>query len=663
MEATHDAPEPSLQALKSYYRTGRDNLGTEFFARCLEHCYSYKRAAGYFSSSALKTWSSTLVRLIADKVHIFLLISPELSEEDAEALKQATTEESRLQILATMGERLIEEVFAFAQTPDDASKRIALMAWMIASGQLEIRFALPRHIDDAGMFHEKSGIFAFPSAVKVGFVGSANETYSGHVRNYEKVVVFRSWLAEDATRVVEVERDFDDQWSGKDEDLLISPLSESSLALIRTRAPAERPHLGTSFPTTFPTQKQVVNDRRWRHQEEALKKFLESKAGILEMATGTGKTNTALKIAKVLLDDGLVRSIIVSTEGTDLLDQWFRTIVTWETAEAKGLRVLRHYGEHHQSQTFALRPLDAALIVSRQQLRAVLSQLDPKVQAQTLIVHDEVHGFGAPQCIRDLKGLQKQFAYRLGLSATPEREYDAIGSAFVEEEIGPVVYSFGLRDAIERGILVEFNYVPISYQLTDEDKKRLSMVYSKKALRQKEGNPMSKEEVWTELARVYKTAEQKPMLFANYLHEHSEALNGAIIFVEERWYGDQLLPTLHQYTNKYRTYYAEDDRDNLLKFGRGEIDCLVTCHRISQGIDIRALRTVAILSSARARLETIQRIGRCLRVDPSNPAKRALVIDFVRDESNRVPGEADFETSDAGRRQWLSELATAKRKE
>ena len=59
----------------------------------------------------------------------------------------------------------------------------------------------------------------------------------------------------------------------------------------------------------------------------------------------------------------------------------------------------------------------------------------------------------------------------------------------------------------------------------------------------------------------------------------------------------------------YRTYYAEDDRDHLEQFARGEIDCLITCHRISQGIDLRSLRTVVLFASARSKLETIQRIG------------------------------------------------------
>ena len=83
----------------------------------------------------------------------------------------------------------------------------------------------------------------------------------------------------------------------------------------------------------------------------------------------------------------------------------------------------------------------------------------------------------------------------------------------------------------------------------------------------------------------------------------------------------------------------------------------MTCHRISQGIDIRSLNTVVLFASARARLETIQRIGRCLRIDPSRPDKRALVIDFVRPASptDTVPN------ADQERCQWLTALAQVRK--
>jgi superfamily II DNA or RNA helicase len=95
----------------------------------------------------------------------------------------------------------------------------------------------------------------------------------------------------------------------------------------------------------------------------------------------------------------------------------------------------------------------------------------------------------------------------------------------------------------------------------------------------------------------------------------------------------------------------------LREFATGVLDCLITCHRVSEGIDIRSVKTVVLLSADRARLETIQRIGRCLRTDHKDPDKRALVVDFIRRgaSADRAP------TADEERRNWLEGLATIRR--
>ena len=87
----------------------------------------------------------------------------------------------------------------------------------------------------------------------------------------------------------------------------------------------------------------------------------------------------------------------------------------------------------------------------------------------------------------------------------------------------------------------------------------------------------------------------------------------------------------------------------------GDLECLITCHRLSEGIDIRSLNSVILFSSERARLETIQRIGRCLRTDPDNPDKVANIVDFIRDGGGDGEPNADEE-----RRDWLVELSHVK---
>jgi superfamily II DNA or RNA helicase len=432
---------------------------------------------------------------------------------------------------------------------------------------------------------------------------------------------------------------------------MVTALSEATIKTIRAMSPKDRPDFRED-PVN------VVSASKWVHQAEAVEAFCTARHGVLEMATGTGKTKTALLIADKLLAERKISGFIVSVNGTDLLDQWSKQLVTWAQARRPPLTVLRQYESHYQAQTYALHPAGRILVISRQQLVQMFHLLPVETRSSLLIIHDEVHGLGAPSLRNDIPGENVSFAYRLGLSATPERDYDAAGSKFIESEIGPVVYRFTIEDAIRKGILSEFTYIPLEYALTDEDRRRLKAVYTKKAARKLAGNPMSDEELWTEIARVYKTAAEKPSVFANYLIDHQDVLKRSIIFVEEMEYGSRILPIISNYTHNYRTYYAEDDRAELIRFADNEIDCLITCHRISQGIDIQNLRVVILFASARSRLETIQRIGRVLRIDPTDPNKRAVVIDFVR-RKNEEDGQ--YPSADEDRASWLTELSKVKR--
>ena len=74
-------------------------------------------------------------------------------------------------------------------------------------------------------------------------------------------------------------------------------------------------------------------------------------------------------------------------------------------------------------------------------------------------------------------------------------------------------------------------------------------------------------------------------------------------------------------------------------------------------MDIKSVDTIVLFAADATRLQTIQRIGRALRSDPDNPKKVATVVDFIWE------GEDEEETADSRRRDYLSELAKARRKE
>lgn len=646
-----------LAALKPHYRSGMDDLAAEFFAPCLQEAKLYRRAAGYFSSTALLTWMDALPRLVqGDDLKVLLIAAPELSPQDKAVLRELVAHEKRAEYRRMVVERMLEDIVVLAENPADNGVRARIFAWLVANGRLDIRFAFATHIEAPGIFHEKMGIFEFVGDSRVAFTGSANETLGGHHLNYESIDVYRSWIVGDAERVGTKVAQFDEAWDNDAEGLDVERPSAETVARLRARAPQNLPRRRTS------RSDEGSEKWRWRHQEEAVEAFLEKRSGVLEMATGTGKTRTTLKIFQRLIDAGQLKGAVVATDGTDLLDQWAAELDGWTLQSNRPWLVYRQYERYREMGEFALEPEGGILVISRAQLAKALGRIPGEAMGNMIVVHDEVHGLGVPSLVTSLKGKHGQFGWRLGLSATPERSYDEDGNRFILGEIGPTVYPFPVEAAIARGVLSEFDYVPLPYELTDGDRKRISRVYALRAARKREGNPMSKEEFWTELAKVYKTAEMKPQVFFEYLEEHTALLRDCIIFVETKEYGHGLLEGLHEHTTRYRTYYAEDDRNHLEQFARREIDCLVTCRRVSQGIDLRSLRTVVLFASARSKLETIQRIGRCLRVDPDAPDKRALVVDFVRDV---VPSSEDGEipSADEERREWLTSLSSVRRTE
>lgn len=645
----------AFDQIKGHYRSGHDDLAAGFFQPCMREARRYRRAVGYFSTSALLSWADSLPRLaLEDGLKVQLIASPELSEHDRTTLRSLESTEQRDAYRAMMVDEILEAIVAFAETPSDLGLRAQIFAWLVANDRLELRFAFAEHIDDPGIFHEKIGIFDFSDNRAVAFTGSANETSGGHRRNYESIDVYRSWVPSEYERVAIKIEQFEEAWYGVAEGLRVLAPSSGVLARLRARASRRLHDRAVDAPKN---ESASVSDPRWRHQEEAVAAFMEAHAGILEMATGTGKTRTAIKILDRLIAEGHIDSAIVTTDGIDLLDQWVRELEVWALSKEPTWLIYKHFERHHQLGEFALDPHHALLVVSREQLHKIIARLPDRVKVKMFVVHDEVHGLGTPSLVRNLKHVHDQFKWKLGLSATPDRAYDDVGNEFIETALGKTLYKFPLELAIQRGVLTEFDYLPLCYDLTEGDRDRLAAVYARRAARAREGNPMSDEELWTDIAKVYKTAEMKPVVFADQLNKNPEWLSRAIVFVETKEYGAKILTIIDRFTHRYRTYYAEDDRAHLISFANGEVDCLITCHRISQGIDIRSLSTVVLFASARAKLETIQRIGRVLRADPNDPTKRALVIDFVRPQ---YPSD-ELLNADQERCIWLTQLAKTRR--
>ena len=614
---------------KEDYRSGYDDIVAELIQPSLQHASAYWRAVGYFSSSALEAFGAPLGEFVKHDGSIRLVTSVELSQSDLEAIKEGASKQE-------VCSRRLDEIIKnqFANGVGSGTERLSLLLEM---DRLEIRIAVPKR--GTGIYHEKIGVF-LNGEDYVAFSGSSNESRNAFENNRECIDVYTSWSS--PVRAQRKRKHFEEVWKGTDKGVDVFSFPDAVKNNL-IRVCEEHRSRGIRNKET---------SRKWRHQDEAVEKFVAAERGILNMATGTGKTRTALRILTALFHCREIDTVIVCTDGNDLLDQWYGELLGERRNAGRDIRVFRHYRDWKQAQEFSLDPNGAFLLVAREPAAMALKNLNSEQGRRTLLVHDEVHGLGSPGNKKRLTGLSDHIRYRLGLSATPERPYDDDGNLFIEEHIGPVLMTFGLREAIERGILAPFHYYPLGYQPTNDDRGKIAALYKRKKAREDAGEPMSETDLWMEIARIYKTSEAKLPIFAEFIRENQDLLRRCIVFTETMDYGHRVLEIVHQFRPDFHTYFSGEEQSTFRRFAWGDLECLLTCHRLSEGIDIQSLNTVILFSSEKGQLETIQRIGRCLRTNPDDPDKVANIVDFIREPNDNPELNADEE-----RRNWLIELS------
>lgn len=452
----------SLRALPTEpeLETSTDRLIEQFYTPALSHSVSYDRGVGYFTSAWLRMAGSGLAQLASNGGRARVLASPKLDRDDCAAIARGVDARTDPVLLRSLKEAISE----LAQ--DLETNTLVAMAWMLADNLLDFRIAVPTG-DLDGDFHDKFGILWDAEGNGVSFHGSQNDSQRAF-RNYEAISVFYSWVdAREYLRVKNHQARFDRLWDNGDSNLRVYDMPDAIRRnLLQYVEKSPRPYAARGAATEDPAS------RKWRHQAEALRAFLAAKHGILEMATGTGKTRTSIQILEELIARDQVSTAIVAAHGTDLLDQWHKELIR----RGCTFPVSRAYNTHREAQSYINDPGRSILLTSRMNLADIVSRLPREMIKKAMIICDEVHGMGSPALVAALSGKITPFAFRLGLSATPDREYDEAGNEFIECEIGPVIFRFDLQTAIQRSILCPLDYIELEYEFSDEDKADVAAV-------------------------------------------------------------------------------------------------------------------------------------------------------------------------------------------
>ena len=689
-----------IAELKPSYDSGfGDNLGKEFYSPCLENCKEYRRMTGEFRSSVIFDWGKALLKILDnsdDKCMIKIIANPSLNSFDAEALKKTLNDNNEIDSFDKIYEDAKSLVNKDLDKKDEREVKLKIFAYLIYKKKLILKFAFPNHVPRPGMFHEKKGIFYFNEGLKVGFNGGPNESHGGHELNIEGIDVFTNLNGNNA-HIEDSEMKFDLAWNDKAPGFKTKPLSKKTLEKIKLEAPNTRQELdqiikkaydkkkdtlgdllddqqieklkGLSFSNSINENKKEdyleVTQKKWEFQKKAREIFIEKKWGLLEMATGTGKTRTALSIATQLINEKRINKIIVQMKGTDLIRQWRQNIDQWTRSKiSESINVLELSSDKNELDSFLLGfnlPEVDLLLIRQSNLPVLLDRLAEKNLSKTLIIHDEVHDLFAEQISQQVIGKQDNFGFKLGLSATIREPFNIEREKTLFKEIqgggDEPIFSYDLIQAIKDGVLVESNLIPLSYKLYEDEKAKIKSAYTRYKSRMDEGWLKHEAEAQRniEISDVRKNARNKLEVFENNINYLKEKLRRSFVFADETDYGKDILNFLIPHIN-VKTHFQDADKKNLENFSNNKIDCIINVLKLSQGIDIQNLNTIVLFATPTGR-QFIQRIGRVLRKDKDNPNKKAIIVDFFDEDDLKNENE---ESSDYRRYLELKKITEAR---
>jgi superfamily II DNA or RNA helicase len=610
------------------YRSGEDNLVADFYRPCLSVAHRYDRASGYFRSSVLLAIGVSLLDFVKRGGRIRLICSPDLTEAELEAFEQGYR--SREDVVKGALLREIDEIF---RDPAFAYQASAI-ATFIAIGSMDVRIAFSA--SNHGIYHEKLGIFFDGHSNIVSFKGSTNETWSGwHERgNHESFDVFRSW--EEAGELARVERHvayFERLWRGKVRGLDIQPFPEVAIAEIRKHAKPTLEDL--NMPKTAGSRTLLP------HQDKALTDWRRNRRrGIIEHATGSGKTFTALSALSEHLQNGDPALVLVPSYL--LFTQWQNEIQT-EIPSAVILgagagRTAWKQPGRIESFTANDRSLGQRVILSTMQT-ARSEDFARRVRGgdHLLLVADEVHRTGSTE---NRQLFEMKSGARLGLSATPRRYGDPDGTAAIFSYFGGVVGDvFSLRDAIAANRLCPYEYHShlISLDENETEKWAIETKKIKRLLaRSASGSelitlgsmPSEVKMLLIQRARIAKKASRKIDLSVKVLTENFESGQSWLVYCDDSSQLSAVKGALEAKdlpVNEYHTSMGGDP-EQTLRWYRRHGGILVSIKCLDEGVDIPEVSHALILASSQNPREYIQRRGRVLRVPPPPTTKTVAVV-------------------------------------
>jgi len=618
------------QKFEIKYRTRTESKPQEFIIKCLANSRNWRSTTGYFSSIFLDFFREEVISFIENGGMIEILCNQHLTLDDIESIEKGYS------LRKIYLHKIDAEIDAFIKNPNK-DQEVSFVATLIKMGKLDIKIAFA---PDPHIYHEKVGYFRDVDGDSIVYTGSSNNSFAGFADtgNTESFSVYKSWIPETMNYWKQHFDDINDTWEGRvapGEEVIYFPDVPKNRLIKYAKDKLDKYNFSKikSFREESEDYNISVEPRKncktdwsnlWDHQKSAIEDFaINNNRGLLRHATGSGKTITSIHILKEHNKRGLPALIVVPREL--LQKQWYLEVQN-EIEEANIIRCGGGYNDWMKRGVVksSLNSSKAPIFIGIDKTVATHKFLNKFSGSMKdfLIIADEVHNLGSPT-----KRIifEYDFNKRLGLSATPERSNDEVGTNLIiqyfENLLKPV---YTIADAIKDGKLVKYEYHPEKVILTrDEEEKYLEFTKKINKLSpnlKNDDNLNSTKNIQillSQRSKIIKKAHGKLKKSIEILSDNYHPGEHWLIYFDETNQIKAFSEEMRKYPNlpspNIYTSNNIENRDSHIEHFRKNGGVLLSIGCLDEGVDIPEITHAIIVSSSTNERQYIQRRGRILR--------------------------------------------------
>ncbi len=679
-----------------------------FFSECLCNASRFDLMLGFFSSSAISILADGFATFLHNGGRMRLIVNDILTDADKSAIEKGA------------GNSMLNSVFDLSDIEtlrDTLSERdrhfFECLSWLIRNDKIDIKIIAP--LSDVGIAHTKCGVF-IDGFSKVAFDGSVNFSRTALIENKESLTASCSWDGDiELAKIKDIESEFAKTFGGNDptvryldasvvrtritdsfddkelvellddEAKLIAnqeknkdlPVSvkmvlekakdkvQKAISKYKTAPVVEVTTDGPHFPyPSGPREYQKIAFENWK---------ANGQKGLFAMATGTGKTITSLNcLYEIYKHSGYYKALILVPTVT-LVDQW--------EIECKkfGFNNIIKVCSRNKSWKNDIDRLKATeAISSKNGLSYVIigtyasygktdvhQELNEFSKKQVLLIADEAHNMGAPSIRHKMIGIP--YLRRIGLSATPERQFDDVGNKSIREFFNAedsYTYEYSMEEAINNGVLCKYYYYPHVVRLTDAEMEEYAKISARlaKMYNFSTGGFDKDNDILTMLLikrkRIIHKASKKMGVFKKILQDRITEkgdLKYTLVYVPEGNFPDTYAADTYdthdvikddpdsahlidEYTQAVReageritvkqfTAQSSDREKTLKDFASGELQVLTSMKCLDEGVDVPRSELAIFCASTGNPRQFIQRRGRILRTHEDK--EYAIIHDLI----------------------------------